>query len=72
MTANLGHNDYFSLNIKRWPLKVFVLIVLYLVVHDGSQAHDAYMYVIPLAGGRLLMHFVPEGGADSGVTQEHM
>lgn len=26
------------------------MLRLYLVVHDGSQAHYAHMYIIPLVG----------------------
>lgn len=38
---------------------------LYLVVHDGSQAHYAHMYIISLVGTGLLMHPVPQSGAYS-------
>lgn len=55
------------------PLRIlfcYFLQATYTVVHDGSQAHNAHVYVIPLAGGRLLMHFAPKRGAYS-VIEEH-
>lgn len=41
------------------------MLTLYLVVHDGSQAHYAHMYIISLAGLGLFMHLVSQSGAYS-------
>ncbi len=44
---------------------------LYLVVHDGSQAHYAHMYIISLVGGMgPLMHLVHQSGAYSVERQQ--
>lgn len=41
------------------------LLRLYLIVHDGSQAHYAHVYIISLVGAGLLMHPVCQSGAYS-------
>ena len=39
---------------------------LYLVVHDGSQAHNAHVHIVSLVGRMgLFMHFVHQSGAYS-------
>lgn len=65
----INQTSCFRSNSRRRQIRTWTEaehVINYLVVHDGSQAHDAHMDVVLLARGLgLLVHLVSQSGAYS-------